>query len=96
MPGDIFHMDPSSAEAFGVSNKDVVEVAVEFSGRDLVFGDVLVQVSPKYVLEIPTLIQMRPMPPRFVRETWVCCNGTTAATCLRASSEGLISESRSS
>ena len=33
---------PASAEAFGVSDKDVVEVAVDSSGRDLVFGDVLV------------------------------------------------------
>ena len=46
------HMDPASAEAFGVSDKDVVEVAVDSSGRDLVFGDVLVRVSPKYVLEM--------------------------------------------
>lgn len=46
------HMDPASAEAFGVSDKDVVEVAVNSSGRDLVFGDVLVRVSPKYVLEM--------------------------------------------
>ena len=46
------HMDPADAEAFGVSDKDVVEVAVDSSGRDLVFGDVLVRVSPKYVLEM--------------------------------------------
>ena len=46
------HMDPASAEAFGVSDKDVVEVAVDSSGRDLIFGDVLVRVSPKYVLEM--------------------------------------------
>ena len=45
-------MDPASAEAFGVSDKDVVEVAVDSSGRDLIFGDVLVRVSPKYVLEM--------------------------------------------
>ncbi len=46
------HMDPASATAFGVSDKDVVEVAVNSEGRDLIFGDVLVRVSPKYVLEM--------------------------------------------
>lgn len=46
------HMDPASAEAFGVQDKDVVEVAIDGSGRDLIFGDVLVRVSPKYVLEM--------------------------------------------
>ena len=46
------HMDPASAEAFGVSDKDVVEVAVDSNGRDLIFGDVLVRVSSKYVLEM--------------------------------------------
>ena len=35
-----------------MSDKDVVEVAVNSNGRDLVFGDVLVRVSPKYVLEM--------------------------------------------
>ncbi len=30
----------------------MVEVAVASEGRELVFGDVLVRVSPKYVLEM--------------------------------------------
>jgi acetate kinase len=46
------HMTPADAEAFGVQDRDVVEVAVDSAGRDLVFGDVLVRVSPKYALEM--------------------------------------------
>ena len=45
-------MAPADAERFGVEDKDVVEVAVDTDGRDLIFGDVLVRVSPKYVLEM--------------------------------------------
>lgn len=46
------HMTPDDAEHFGVQDKDVVEVAVNSSDRDLIFGDVLVRVSPKYKLEM--------------------------------------------
>jgi acetate kinase len=46
------HMHPDDAERFGVADRDVVEVCVDSDGRDLVFGDVLVRVSPKYVLEM--------------------------------------------
>jgi acetate kinase len=46
------HMRPEDAEAYGVSHGDIVEVAVDSPGRDLVFGDVLVRVSPKYALEM--------------------------------------------
>mgnify|MGYP000226698918 CR=1 FL=1 len=46
------HMTPEDATAFGVSDRDVVEVAVDSDGRDLVFGDVLVRVSPRYKLEM--------------------------------------------
>jgi acetate kinase len=46
------HMHPDDAKRFGVADKDVVEVAVDTEGRDLIFGDVLVRVSPKYVLEM--------------------------------------------
>ncbi len=46
------HMTPEDAEAFGVHDRDVVEVAVGSAGRDLVFGDVLVRVSTKYRLEM--------------------------------------------
>lgn len=46
------HMTPEDAVAFGVKDRDVVEVAVDSEGRDLIFGDVLVRVSEKYVLEM--------------------------------------------
>lgn len=46
------HMTPADAEEFGVRDRDVVEVAVNSEGRDLIFGDVLVRVSPKYRLEM--------------------------------------------
>ncbi|MCA9656808.1 MAG: acetate/propionate family kinase [Myxococcales bacterium] len=48
------HMPPDDAARYGVADRDVVEVAVHSpsSGRDLVFGDVMVRVSPKYALEM--------------------------------------------
>ncbi len=46
------HMHPDDAKAFGVKNKDEVEVAITGGPRDLVFGDVLVRVSPGYRLEM--------------------------------------------
>ncbi len=48
------HMTPDDAAHFGVADRDVVEVAVSSptAGRDLVFGDVMVRVSPKYALEM--------------------------------------------
>ncbi|MCB9524540.1 MAG: acetate/propionate family kinase [Myxococcales bacterium] len=46
------HMTPADAERFGVKDKDLVSVAVDTEGRDLVFGDVMVRVSPKYALEM--------------------------------------------
>lgn len=46
------HMTPEDAEIFGVQDRDVVEVAVNSNERDLIFGDVLVRVSPKYKLEM--------------------------------------------
>jgi len=46
------HMTPDDATHFGVSDRDVVEVAVHSGGRDLTFGDVLIRVSPRYALEM--------------------------------------------
>ena len=47
------HMTPKDALAYGVQDKDVVEVSIDsHGGRDLIFGDVLVRVSPKYALEM--------------------------------------------
>jgi acetate kinase len=46
------HMTPGDAERFGVVHKDIVEVAIDSEGRDLVFGDVLVRVKETYALEM--------------------------------------------
>ena len=47
------HMTPEDAEAFGVQDRDVVDVEVGKEGvRSLTFGDVLVRVKPNYKLEM--------------------------------------------
>ncbi|MBQ8027987.1 MAG: phosphate propanoyltransferase [Clostridia bacterium] len=44
------HMTPEDAEKYGLSDKQIVSVSVETDGRSLVFGDVVVRVSPSYAL----------------------------------------------
>ena len=46
------HMTPDDAEYFGVEDRDVVEVRIDSEGRDLIFGDVTVRVSPTFALEM--------------------------------------------
>lgn len=46
------HMTPEDAQGYGVADGDEVEVAISGGPRDLVFGDVLVRVSPKFKLEM--------------------------------------------
>jgi len=46
------HMTPQDAEAFGVKDRDVVNVEVNQGERSLTFGNVLIRVSPKYKLEM--------------------------------------------
>lgn len=46
------HMHPDDARAFGVSDRDVVEVAIDSADRDLIFGDVLIRVHPEFRLEM--------------------------------------------
>ncbi len=46
------HMTPEDAEIYGVSDRDIVEVAVDSSGRDMVFGDVIVRVKASYHLDM--------------------------------------------
>lgn len=43
------HLDPKTAEEFGLSDKQIVSVKVNAgTGRELIFGDVVCRVSPKY------------------------------------------------
>lgn len=44
------HATPEDAAEMGVQDKDVVSVKIETEGRSLIFGDVVVRVSPKYAL----------------------------------------------
>lgn len=45
------HMTPEDAENFGVANGDIVSVLVEGQGgRQTIFGDTVIRVSPKYAL----------------------------------------------
>ena len=44
------HMTPEDAEVFQVKDKDIVSVKVDTDGRALIFGDVVVRVSPSYAL----------------------------------------------
>ena len=44
------HMTPADAEAFGVTDKQVVCVKLDTPDRSLIFGDVVVRVSPKFAL----------------------------------------------
>ncbi len=46
------HMTPADAEVYGVKDKDIVCVKVipPVKGRELIFGDVVVRVSPKFSL----------------------------------------------
>jgi putative phosphotransacetylase len=42
------HMTPADAQEFNVKNGDIVSVAIDSTERKLVFGDVVVRVSPSY------------------------------------------------
>ncbi|MBQ7548135.1 MAG: phosphate propanoyltransferase [Clostridia bacterium] len=42
------HATPEDAEKYGLSDKQIVNVKVNSDGRALIFGDVIVRVSPKY------------------------------------------------
>ena len=42
------HLTPADAEAFGVSDKQVVSVKIESADRSTIFGDVVCRVSPKF------------------------------------------------
>ena len=42
------HMDPESAQQFGVKDTQIVSVKIESEGRSLIFGDTVVRVSPNH------------------------------------------------
>lgn len=44
------HMTPEDAENYGIKDKQVVSVKIDSPERSLVFGDVVVRVSPKFKL----------------------------------------------
>ena len=44
------HMTPADAAEYGVKDKDIVWVRVDTPERALIFGDVVVRVSPKFAL----------------------------------------------
>ena len=44
------HMTPADAEKYNLKDKDIVSVKVDTDGRSLIFGDVVVRVSPSYAL----------------------------------------------
>ena len=46
------HMTPDDANHFGVQDRDIVDVAIDSRGRDLVYGDVMVRVKASYALEM--------------------------------------------
>ncbi|MCR5484417.1 MAG: phosphate propanoyltransferase [Clostridiales bacterium] len=44
------HATPEDAEKYGIHDKQIVSVKVKSPERSLIFGDVVVRVSPKYAL----------------------------------------------
>ena len=42
------HMTPEDAAAYGVSDKEIVQVKVDTPERSLIFGDVVIRVSDKF------------------------------------------------
>ena len=42
------HLTPEDAESLGVKDKDIVSVKIPSASRSLIFGDVVVRVSPKF------------------------------------------------
>lgn len=42
------HLDPETAEKIGVKDKEIVSVKIDNPGRALVFGDVVIRVSPSF------------------------------------------------
>lgn len=46
------HMTPEDAKEFGVKNGDIVKVLIAGTGRETIFGDTVIRVSPKFHLDM--------------------------------------------
>lgn len=46
------HMTPEDAKDFGVKNGDIVKVLIAGTGRETVFGDTVIRVSPNFHLDM--------------------------------------------
>jgi putative phosphotransacetylase len=46
------HMTPEDAAAFDVKNGDIVKVLITGTGRETIFGDTVIRVSPKFHLDM--------------------------------------------
>lgn len=46
------HMSPADALRLNVRDHEVVEVAIDSGGRPVIFGDVIVRISPEFHLEL--------------------------------------------
>jgi putative phosphotransacetylase len=46
------HMTPEDAKEFGVKNGDIVNVKITGTGRETIFGDTVIRVSPKFHLDM--------------------------------------------
>lgn len=46
------HMTPADAEAFGVKNGQIVRVLIKGTGRETIFGDTVIRVSPSFHLDM--------------------------------------------
>lgn len=46
------HMTPEDAEAFGVKNGQIVKVLITGTGRETIFGDTVIRVSPSFHLDM--------------------------------------------
>ena len=44
------HATPEDAAEMGIADKEIVSVKIDTEGRSLIFGDVVVRVSPKFAL----------------------------------------------
>ena len=49
-PDPLVEINPADAEKYGLENKQIVSVKASGTGRETIFGDVVVRVSEKFAL----------------------------------------------